>query len=79
MTVAYISRDPFAREELHRETLHESTMGKGRTCDWCGSTSHDKAKRPILYSYRIEYDDGRVSQIPGLFCSVECMRAYNGQ
>ena len=62
----FISRDPFAREELWRENA-----GKG-CCSWCGTDRK-------LYSYYIEPDSiaPRASRIKGSFCSVGCMRAYH--
>jgi len=83
---ALISRDPFARQELHRRTVYTTT---GETCKWCGNVRHTKSKnyldpndtrnnsRRFLYCYTIEDDSGRKSDIRGLYCSVSCMRAYN--
>jgi hypothetical protein len=64
----YISRDPFARTELHK-TAVKTTL----TCDWCGQ----KRKDGKLYQYRNESDGGRTGYIPGLFCSISCMRSYH--
>jgi len=68
--MTYVSRDPFAREELHREKVKTS---KG--CDWCGQTR----KGGKLFAYHIEPDGilCRKNPIKGLFCSVGCMRAYH--
>ena len=74
--MAYISRDPFARQELHRrpaQVLNAAYYGVKRTCDWCGNVNH----RGGLYVYTIESDGGRRSDIRGLFCSVGCMRSYH--
>jgi hypothetical protein len=66
---ALISRDPFAREELHRESVSTTC-----TCDVCGSTR----KGGKLFRYFVEEDQGRTNPIKGLFCSVGCMRIYHG-
>ena len=67
-----ISRDPFARTELHSETV--DYLGAGRTgCWYCdGLNGYGK-----LFQYRQESDGGRVSHIQGKFCSITCMRAYH--
>jgi hypothetical protein len=69
----YVSRDPFARTELHRSRVEVN----GQTCDWCGGVCERKGKT-VLYAYRIESDGGRHSDIRGLFCSASCMRSYGG-
>lgn len=60
-----ISRDPFARETLCRESA-----GPGR-CQWCG-----QFRRPV-YQYFLDQDTGRRNDISGVFCSVQCMRDYS--
>lgn len=65
---ALISRDPFAREELHRETVQTE-----ETCDWCGC----RRSSGRLFAYCVESDSGRRWQTRGLFCSVSCYRAYH--
>lgn len=73
--MAYISRNPFAREELHRSSVpvtHE-------TCAWCGSQrrgGRDGSKR-YLYQYRTESDGGRKFEHSGLFCSKSCHDSYH--
>lgn len=69
--MAFISRDPFARSELHRESVKPYF---GQTCAWCGNLN----ARGTLYQYRIESDGGRTSYIPRFFCSVSCMRSFHG-
>ena len=66
-----VSRDPFAREDIVRETVETSN-----TCDWCGNTRRGGR----LFHYGIERDDrpGRVDWQSGLFCSIICMRIYYG-
>ena len=79
-----ISRDPFARETVYRETVRlEPAFNFKRTegvnpvsCAWCGQ----RKRSDRLYRYYVERDgiytrreaiaDGR------LFCCVDCMRAY---
>ena len=70
--MAYVSRDPFAREELHREEIKPAP---GRTCVECGNTN----RRGNLYEYRTERDSygSRPSTHRGLFCSRACHRAYH--
>lgn len=65
---AYISRNPFAREELRRRSV--TTSG---TCGWCGGTRKNRK----LFQYVIETDGGRKFEINGLFCSISCMRTYH--
>jgi len=67
-----ISRDPFARTELHAN--REYTF---HTCQWCGQVKQTRNGRKYLYRYEVQSDGGRVSQLRGLFCSVGCMRAFN--
>jgi hypothetical protein len=66
-----ISRDPFARQELHRETIG----AMGVTCSWCGgSRPNDR-----LYVYYIERDGIRPNRhtLNGSFCSISCCRSYH--
>lgn len=69
--MAYVSRDVFARTELHRE-LKETK----ETCYWCGGTRGDGKVRK-LYKYRTESDGGRKSVHAGLFCSRSCFDSYH--
>ena len=69
--MAYVRRDPFAREELHLERQYGSNY-----CSWCGCGRRTPKGREYLYAYRIESDGGRVSHLKGLFCGVSCMEAY---
>lgn len=63
-----ISRDPFARETLCRET----TAKHGRKpCDWCGS-------REGRFAYFTETDSGRRHYHKGEFCSKPCHDSYHG-
>lgn len=65
-----ISRDPFARQELHRETV-ATTEG----CSWCGNKPRSGKK---LFRYLTETDSGRKSPHKGLFCGKDCHDAYHG-
>lgn len=69
-----ISRDSFARQELHRE--RENFPGDN-TCSFCGQVKVTLKGRPYLYRYYTETDSGRKHELRGLFCSVSCLRAYN--
>ena len=62
-----VSRDPFAREEIHKSPI------KG-TCDFCGNAN----KFGKVSVYRIETDGGRIHVIKGKFCSKSCLKAYHG-
>ena len=66
--MALVSRDPFAREELHSAKADTSIK---KTCDWCGSSKNLKV-------YRIETDGGRKLPIGGYFCSNSCRKSYHG-
>jgi hypothetical protein len=67
---ALISRDPFARTEIHRSVENPAP---GRTCDWCGGTRHNGS----LFTYWTETDGGRKHPHRGLFCSKICHDSYN--
>jgi hypothetical protein len=66
---ARISRDPFARTELHRT----ETKAAGASCDWCGGLN----RRGGLFSYTTESDGGRKSPHRGRFCCKPCHDAYH--
>jgi hypothetical protein len=73
--MAYISRDPFARTELHRNSVR---ITGNQTCRWCGQTRYMHGQPiPFLFEYRTESDGGRVSEHSGLFCSKSCHDAYH--
>ena len=61
----FVNRDPFAREEIHKEPI------KGK-CDWCGNNN----RYGKVWKYRIETDEGRKIEIGGKFCSLGCMKIY---
>ena len=61
-----ISRDPFARWELHKR-LHPSND----SCRWCEAIGR-------VYQFEIHHDDkNKPDVVRGLFCSVSCMRDYH--
>lgn len=70
--MAFISRNPFAREELHRESVKTT-----ESCNWCGN----RRKSGKLFRYYINPDSlyNRRNTIKGLFCCIGCMRAYHNQ
>lgn len=70
-----ISRDPFARTELHREN-YALLPNEACTCSWCGQR---RATNPPLFKYSIVGDgtSRRINYLKGAFCSVSCMRAYH--
>lgn len=73
--MALISRDVFAREEIHRETIPRSQTiagGGSLSCQWCGGLNGKRS----LYRYRVEHDSGRSSPIRGVFCSKACLHCY---
>jgi hypothetical protein len=65
--MAFVSRDPYARSEVHRITVKTK-----ETCRWCGNNCKDR-----LFSYYVESDGGRQHELKGLFCSIGCLRAYH--
>lgn len=69
-----VSRDPFARSELHR-----ATIATRESCRWCGShrTKRDGARiAPGMFYYFTESDGGRRGASIGPFDSVSCFRAF---
>ena len=64
-----INRDPFAREELHRDAVATAD-----TCRWCGGTRRGGK----LFAYATETDGGRRYEHRGLFCGKSCHDAYHG-
>jgi hypothetical protein len=62
----FVSRDPFAREELHKEPVEGE-------CAFCGSSN----RYGKVWKFRVEYDGGRKSEIKGKFCSKACLSVYH--
>lgn len=73
---APVSRDPFARTELHRE--REYFVAGKPSCSWCGGFRLTPSGRAYLFRYSTQHDAGRTAQHAGLFCSKSCHDAYHG-
>jgi hypothetical protein len=74
--MTYINRDPFARQELHREVVKPEPSQFSPsvpTCSWCGQTR----KNGSLFAYSTESDGGRRSTHRGLFCCKSCHDSYH--
>lgn len=69
-----ISRDPFARTELHRFIW---AVRSDQTCDNCGRT-YGPVINPFLFRYATETDGGSRHWHKGLFCSKPCHDSYHG-
>lgn len=69
--MTYINRDPFAREELHREVVTPRRGG----CDCCGGLRRNNT----LFEYRTETDGGRSNKHRGQFCGKSCHDSYHGR
>ena len=74
--MAFISRNPFAREELHRQHIPARQLAYGMTCDNCGQRNAYGG----LFQYRTEGDANprRPGAHKGLFCSEACHDSYHG-
>jgi hypothetical protein len=70
--MAFISRNPFARQELHSKKVFTP-----QDCGWCGQVKTDRDGHQYLYEYRVENDGGRKNVITGQFCCADCMRSYH--
>lgn len=71
-----ISRDPFARTTLFKETIRPGPMGIGG-CSECGNYARSRIGERRLFTFYTETDGGRKFEHPGCFCSVACCRIYN--
>jgi len=71
--MTYVSRDPFAREELHKRRVYTAK----ETCGYCGGVKHTPKGRTFLFSYWVEKDSGRKNSITGEFCSISCLKAFH--
>jgi hypothetical protein len=69
-----VSRDPFARGELHAERVHHP----GQTCAFCGQVRTTRNGRPWLYQFSWQSDGGRSAADSKLFCSRTCRQSYFG-
>lgn len=74
--MAYVSRDPFARQEIHKTREH------GGACTWCCVRDQPASGAYVeghVYRYRVESDGGRKTEDRHTFCSLSCRRAYYGR
>lgn len=69
--MTYISRDPYARSELHRYNVYTN-----QNCAWCGQVRKTPKGRTYIYRYVIENDSGHTVEDDHLFCSISCRRSY---
>lgn len=69
-----ISRDPFAREELHRTAVRTDSG-----CTNCGSSRQTPKGKKYLYKYHTETDsiNGRKNEHNGKFCGKSCHDSYH--
>ena len=68
-----VSRNPFARQELHASRVHDVTS----TCQWCGEIRVTvRSGTKWLYQYWMHTDEGRTYMDEHLFCSRECRTIY---
>jgi len=71
-----ISRDPFARQEIHSSVVDAN----GTYCSWCGSKGKWTKSRGFRLKRFTVVPDGlewRANELKGFFCGVDCMRAYH--
>jgi hypothetical protein len=64
-----ISRDPFARTELHKVDPRKVNGA----CLWCGGND----SRGRVWAFESHSDGGRRARHSGWFCSVGCFRDYH--
>lgn len=68
-----VSRDPYARTELHRFKTVSHTG-----CDNCGCKRTWKGRpTSVLFRYETQSDGGRTNRHKGSFCSKSCHDAYH--
>jgi hypothetical protein len=67
--IVQLSRDPFARTTLLRDTVEESSR---EPCQWCGS-------RPGRFQYGVEHDSGRTYWDYRCFCCKSCWESFHGR
>jgi len=71
-----ISRDPFARQELHSEVVTPQAItgyNNPLECKWCGQTR----KNGRLFKYSTQTDGGKIHYHKGEFCSLSCHNSYH--
>jgi hypothetical protein len=50
----------------------------GQTCGWCGQVRTGyRSDKSLHYLFKFHSETG--SEIAGLFCSLDCMRAYHSE
>ncbi len=47
------------------------------SCSFCGSSRTTGHGRKYLYKYSTVSPMGRIEYVKGLFCSIQCLRAYH--
>jgi hypothetical protein len=72
-----VKRDPFAREELHKESVTNGVDSK--SCSWCGGHAKTSSGKKRLWQFRLETDGGSKYDIKGLFCSKSCFYTYHNR
>lgn len=72
--MALVKRDPFARQELHRENEYDETQ----TCMFCGQQRKSKSGKAYLYRFYVETDSGHTYYDKAKFCSLSCRTSYYG-
>ena len=71
------AHDSESRTSLGRETVRIG-LASDKTCDFCGQVKKTPLGAPYLYRYFALSDGGSRAPLKGLFCSVDCCRAYHG-
>jgi hypothetical protein len=71
-----MTRDPFAREEVHRTRQYYPGY-LVPDCSWCGGHKNTPSGRPFIYRYWYETDGGSHWEIAGNFCSQDCFKTYH--
>jgi hypothetical protein len=72
--MTYVSRDPFARQELHKEFIH------GAACAFCGQKNRKRSRKSTVegsYRYEVQSDGGRSYPDRETFCGKSCRSAYS--
>ena len=63
----HTGRDPYARQDIRKTSVPG-------TCRFCGSQN----RYGKVWQYHVEPDAGRPFDIPGQFCSIDCLNSYHG-
>lgn len=69
-----VTRDPFAREELHAKRVHDPET----ECAYCGQQRLTPKGKHYLYAFWVERDglSNTISEDSQLFCSRSCRSNY---